>query len=238
MTKIFKRKYEKRLFSKIVKEDRNRGFLIEHLKKEWEVVERSIEKDRKKKELYHLTKQTGVVLGYTILGIIAVCGAITVAPIAPNILSAFGKTAKYRRYFKKQNFKQKIDYFKRHGYLELNKDRKENIIKIKLTDLGERQLAKYTLANLKVIPQERWDGVWRIVIFDIPEKYKWARDSLRFYLKRMGFYQLQKSAFASPHPCREEVGFLGKIYGLDEEIRLIETNNISYDDDLKKYFFR
>jgi hypothetical protein len=51
----------------------------------------------------------------------------------------------------------------------------------------------------------------------------------------MGFYQLQKSAFVFPYPCREEVEFLGRLYDRNDYIRFIETGALSYDADLREY---
>lgn len=232
-----KRKYEQRVFNRAGTKE-NREFLLSNLTREWEIIEDLIKKDKRRQKLYDLTKETGKTLGTVLLGIIAVCGAITIAAVAPNILSAFGRTGKHRRYFNKQDFNKQLSYFRRRGYIKFSKNNGDGTTGISLTKSGEEQVIKQRLASLKVIPQDKWDKIWRIVIFDVPEKNTWARNGLRFYLKRMGFYQLQKSTFVSPHPCREEVEFLGRIYGLDEEIRLIETSNISYDKDIKECFFK
>ena len=50
---------------------------------------------------------------------------------------------------------------------------------------------------LKIDKPKIWDKKWRIVVFDIPEKQRGARDSLRTYLKKLDFYELQKSIFIS-----------------------------------------
>ena len=34
------------------------------------------------------------------------------------------------------------------------------------------------------IRQTKWDGEWRIVIFDIPEKFKKAREALKVKIKK------------------------------------------------------
>jgi len=81
-----------------------------------------------------------------------------------------------------------------------------------------------------------WDGIWRVVIFDIPERYKWAREGIREALKRGGFYPLQKSTFVSPYPCRGEIEFLERIYNIRGYLRFIETHALSADDDIKDFF--
>lgn len=235
MAKFFKRKYEKKLLERALSTSENRNFLIEHLKKEWQEIEKTIEKDRKRQKLYELAKERAEVIGITLLGMAMVCGVLVVAAVAPNIFSAFGRLQGHRRYFDKKRLRERVYYFKRRGYIETSKN-EDDTLEIKLTELGKEQVVKRALGDLKILPQEQWDGIWRIVVFDVPEKNRWARDGIRQSLKRMGFYQLQKSTFAFPYPCREEVEFLARLYDRSNYIRFIETKAISYDDDLRDYF--
>jgi len=50
----------------------------------------------------------------------------------------------------------------------------------------------------------RWDGLWRLVLFDVPESRSVARNRLRQYLERRGFGFLQNSAWITPDPVTEE----------------------------------
>ena len=56
------------------------------------------------------------------------------------------------------------------------------------------------------------DGEWRIVIFDIPEKFKKAREALRMKLKELGFLELQKSVFIFPYECEDEINFIVEVF--------------------------
>ncbi len=210
--------------------------MIEHLKEEWGEVERAAAKDRRRRKLYEMSKETGAMLGLTILGLAMVCGVLAVAAIAPNIFSAFGRMGRNRRYFDKGNFKNEVIYLKRRGYINTTRGGKDNITEIRITDSGEDLVAKRALGNFKIIKHDKWDGIWRIVIFDIPERNKWAREGLRERLKRMGFYPLQKSTFVFPYPCQEEIEFLGRLYDISDHVRFIETGSISFDDDIKDFF--
>jgi len=234
--RIFKRKYESRLIKRATGLQENRRFLLEHFKKEWEEIEKTIERDRRKQKLYETTKAAGTALGFIILGLAAVGGVLIIGAVAPNIFSAFGRFGRVRRYFDRKDFQKKINYFKQRRYIDVTKKGEDDLMKIRLTELGRTRLMKYVLGNLKIILPEKWDGVWRIVIFDIPEWNKWAREGLRQSLKRMGFYPLQKSTFVFPYPCREEIDFLKRLYGVGDHLRLIETSTISFDDDLRAFF--
>lgn len=114
--------------------------------------------------------------------------------------------------------------------------KKDNRYIITLTESGKRRLLSYSLQELAVAPQKTWDGIWRVIIFDIPEKEKSARDSMRFYLKRAGFVQIQDSVFVTPYPCRNEVDFLVEYHSIQPYVRMIEANVIDGANELKDYF--
>ena len=62
--------------------------------------------------------------------------------------------------------------------------------------------------------RRRWDGVWRLVVFDIPESSRALRTRLRRRLKEFGFGWLQNSVWISPHPVdpfRQRLGELGLV---------------------------
>src|SRR3989344_5098105 len=59
------------------------------------------------------------------------------------------------------------------------KEDKDGSIKIVLTKEGQSKALKFKLDEMEIKKPPRWDGEWRIVIFDIPEKLKKAREALR-----------------------------------------------------------
>jgi DNA-binding transcriptional regulator PaaX len=50
----------------------------------------------------------------------------------------------------------------------------------------------------------KWDGHWRVVIFDVPVRYNAKRERLRRYLRRKNFGCLQNSVWITPDPMEEE----------------------------------
>lgn len=72
----------------------------------------------------------------------------------------------------------------------------------RLTEQGENYSAwvvEYLNQPSPLLPQ-RWDGKWRVVIFDVPERFKKDRERIRRTLAYYGFQQLQKSVWISPFP--------------------------------------
>jgi DNA-binding transcriptional regulator PaaX len=88
---------------------------------------------------------------------------------------------------------------------------------------------------LKRLMPER-GGVWKLVIFDIPEKQKYVRTVLRAKLKALGFRKWQNSIWVSPYALDGEVE--QELAGLAKKffVRLIKTTDINVTDDLEKMF--
>ncbi len=104
-----------------------------------------------------------------------------------------------------------------------------------LTDKGRIKALTYRFQDMK-IGEKKWDNKWRLVIFDIPEKIKKGRDALRERLKKLGFYELQKSVFIFPYDCQNELDFLIEFFGLREYVRVGILEKIDNETHLKNIF--
>ena len=113
-----------------------------------------------------------------------------------------------------------------------NKDGSTTLV---LTDKGKMRALTYHFASIE-IPKAQWDGLWRVVIFDIPEKLRHGRDVLRQKLCELGFYELQKSVFTFPYPCEQEVEFVIEYFGLKKYVRYGVLSHIDNDLHLRKIF--
>lgn len=83
---------------------------------------------------------------------------------------------------------------------------------------------------------KKWDSQWRIVIFDIPERFKKARNALSLTLKKMGFYPLQKSVFVHPFECADEIDFVIEFWNMRPYVRLVLATHIDNELHLKNHF--
>lgn len=115
-------------------------------------------------------------------------------------------------------------------------EKKDGTIAITLNKEGREVALRYKLDELRIAPPHRWDQKWRIVIFDIPEKQKGLRDSIRSRLRQLGFLELQKSVFVHPFKCVSEVDFIVELYGARRYVRFIEAHFIDNAMHLKKKF--
>lgn len=107
---------------------------------------------------------------------------------------------------------------------------------MKLTNQGKTRVLYAKYGTMKLPRQDRWDKKWRIVLFDIPEDKKTARDALRQKLVWLGFRELQKSVLVYPYPCRDQLDFLIEYFGLRRYVRTLEATDIDVAVHLKKHF--
>lgn len=135
-----------------------------------------------------------------------------------------------RRYQARMTFEK----LRRKRLVEIKETKKGT--EMVLTESGRKRVLKYRIEDLSVPKPKKWDGKWRIIIFDVPEKYKEARHSLRQKFKEWNFYLLQKSVWVSPHDCRNEVDFLIEFWRISPHVRLIETATFDGDNFMKEHY--
>jgi hypothetical protein len=90
--------------------------------------------------------------------------------------------------------------------------------------------------NAKMTSAAKWDGKWRIVLFDVPEQKRPIRDYLRNVLKRHGFVEFQRSMWVWPHKLPSFIAKLLSDPQIRKYTRAITTYDIDYDDDLRRQF--
>jgi DNA-binding transcriptional regulator PaaX len=169
-----------------------------------------------------------------ILSLLAIGGVLALAIVAPNLVGAFGRSA-YKKYkFDGKKYRKSINYLKQKRFVEVTKDGK--IDYLKLTKSGKAHAFQYYVDSLFIKEPERWDGLWRIVISDIPNIRKFTRDTFRKKIQSLGFYQLQKSVVVYPYDCQKEVEFLIEIYNIKPYVCFIVAKSIDRQEEILKYF--
>ncbi|MEK9175604.1 MAG: CRISPR-associated endonuclease Cas2 [Patescibacteria group bacterium] len=116
------------------------------------------------------------------------------------------------------------------------KENNDETVTMILTERGKKKALTYEINNMHIAPMKQWDKKWRIVLFDVPEKHKRARDAIAHTLKKIGFYRLQKSVFVHPHECKDEIDFVVEFFQLRQFVRFIIANNIDNELHLKQHF--
>lgn len=156
-------------------------------------------------------------------------------PITIKILGLLKNNQEnYRRLYKASCPQQTYKFFyntmfrlEKLGLIEKTND--VGILLAKITDEGKKLLSRQ---------QPEKDNVWKIVIFDIPEKQKKIRAVLRAKLKQLHFKKWQNSIWISPYMLDEEIEKEFNELAKKIFVRLIKTQNINRTDDLEKLFLK
>lgn len=105
-----------------------------------------------------------------------------------------------------------------------------------LTEKGKKLGERLSVSDRLLERPLRWDGKWRIVIFDIWERRRAARNTLRSILERNGFIKIQNSVWVFPYECEEFFAFLRANLALGKGILYIVADEIEKDADLRRHF--
>ncbi len=115
-------------------------------------------------------------------------------------------------------------------------DNKDGTTTILLSEAGKQVTLRYNLDALQIGTPEKWDEKWRMVIFDIPNTMRPARDALRFHLQELGFFTYQRSVFVHPYQCKKIVDFLIEYHGIRKYVRYIVAESLDNELHLKHHF--
>jgi len=107
-----------------------------------------------------------------------------------------------------------------------------------LSKKGINILLDYRLRHGKFSHDQRWDGFWRLIIFDIPEDKKSIREAFRRKLRHYNFYPLQKSVFVFPFECEKEIQELADSFEIGEHTEIILAKSLGRNDDRVREFFK
>lgn len=170
-----------------------------------------------------------------ILLALAASGVIYVAASSPyfglNLMKALKRS---KRYGKKKTY-DAFYRLRKEGCINMKNVRGQ--IYISLTKKGRKKAGWLQIDKLRIKKPKKWDGKWRIVVFDIVEMKKIHREAFRGKLKELGFCQLQKSIWIYPFYCKDEIDLLRDFFGLSEDdLRLIAARNIGDDKKFKAFF--
>lgn len=191
-----------------------------------------------RKHKYYFSKPRSEIVK-DILTLFLLSGVICVAATSPyfgiNLVRGLKKWQRLKEKYPQRKIASAFYRLKKRGCL--NFEYKNRQLYLSLTDEGKKKAGWLQIDNLKIPQPRKWDGKWRMVIFDISQLKKVHREAFRGKLKELGFYPLQKSVWAHPFDCRAETDLLKDFFDLNEkEVRLLIVENIGKDQELKRFF--
>ena len=175
-------------------------------------------------------------IGKDILRYVAFGGILTLAMLSsiggPKVAKSVFKHLKY----KIKQVRNSAYYLKKRGLIEFVNEKGDDVV-VRITDNGREYLRKFDIENMTLKKPTVWDRKWRLVMFDIPERHRKAREALRRKLKDMNFLRLQHSIWVTPYPCEDEIRFLREIFNIPFNVDVVVTDDLKHHEiNLKKYF--
>ena len=122
------------------------------------------------------------------------------------------------------------------SHLITEKNHKDGTTTLVLSENGKQKALRFNINKIEIKKPIKWDRKWRIVMFDIPEKLKGLRDSLRLHFREIGMIELQKSVLVYPYPCNREIEFILELYNARKYVRFVLTEKIDNQLHLMKKF--
>ncbi|MDO8471219.1 MAG: CRISPR-associated endonuclease Cas2 [bacterium] len=165
-----------------------------------------------------------------ILNSVKITGVLSIGLVAPQVIGAMGKLGLLPNKRQEEIVRTSASKLTKKGLLMYQDSR------YKLTEAGEKKLRHWELEDYKFKRPHKWDKKWRVVIFDIPEKKRKARDQIRSVFISAGFYRLQDSVWVYPYDCEDIVGLLKTDIGVGKDLLYMIVDEIENDKHLRENF--
>lgn len=134
----------------------------------------------------------------------------------------------------KWNYYASLNRLKRKGFIKFSD--KDHFV---LTADGMSALVKFDIDAI-ILPEfepEKWNGVWRVLIFDIPELTRAVRNLFRDKIQELGFYNLQKSVYVTPIVCEKEITELAYLFKIRNGVDIIHASRLGRKELAARKFF-
>ncbi|MBU1032372.1 MAG: CRISPR-associated endonuclease Cas2 [Patescibacteria group bacterium] len=95
---------------------------------------------------------------------------------------------------------------------------------------------RYTKAKLKKIKGNKWDHFWRLIMFDISERSNMRR-KFQHTLKSIGCYKIQKSVYAYPFDCKDDIKLLASNFKISSRVEILTIPNLGSHERLARRFY-
>lgn len=128
------------------------------------------------------------------------------------------------------NTKRRLLGLRDKGYFDISVENNKTFFRLTPKGKDLAGLIKFCTGKMK------WDGRWRILIFDIPEKERFKRSALRQKMYELGLKQLQRSVWVTPYPLPDIFSDFVADLRVRPYLFSITADHINRENELKKFF--
>ena len=126
--------------------------------------------------------------------------------------------------FSEQARQRAIAEIKRQSLIEVAHN--GSVYHIQPSVKGIHRLQRAQIERIKIPKTDSWDGIWRMVTYDVPRAQSAQRRLFARQLERLGFYMVRESVWMQPYPCFGQVEELINYCGLQRHVTLAEITRI------------
>lgn len=180
------------------------------------------------------TKAKIATVALSVLAVASIPLLVVGAGVMGNAIQIFKSFSKSKKYSNKQ-ISAAIYNMKRQKLIEYVCDKDGKTV-VKITTKGQAKLKAFSIELIEIKKPKKWDGKWRLVMFDIPMRFTKGREALRYHLKDLNFFQFQKSAWIYPYPCEDEIIFIADFFGVSKFVEILTVDSIPRDEKVKRHF--
>ncbi|MBI2025461.1 CRISPR-associated endonuclease Cas2 [Candidatus Kaiserbacteria bacterium] len=191
------------------------------------IMERDAMRERRRKQIWG-------VFQLTLLTAVAIGGIALIAATAPNV----AQLLKYFPGYKKGarfNYQAKSALGRLAAKGLVTFEEKNGKRYARITEKGEHMLQMET-ERVAMTKKRKWDRRWRVVIFDIPEKRKSMRASLRRFMSEYGFVRLQDSVWIYPYDCEDLIALAKANFRVGADVLYMIVERLERDTHLREHF--
>lgn len=178
-----------------------------------------------------MTTKQAVNLSLEVIGRNGMGGVVCEATSLPLALQAIGLDK-----LKSSTLSRLTAELRRQKLVETQRSGKH--IHIQLTVKGIHRLQRFGISKITVDEPVEWDGLWRMVTYDVPRAQSSQRRLFASELRRLGFVMVRESVWFHRYPCFDAVLELARYCNLQRHITLAEISRLDQVtlDKLRKIF--
>jgi len=171
-------------------------------------------------------------MALAVLGVVGAVGVVGAALVCPGL--AYLVPSSYRGRYPNQVARRAVVNLDKRGWIVARQA--PTGWEIRLTPKGWVEWKAYEFGKKQLHQPDKWDGRWRVLMFDIPEKKKFLREKIRTVLRSFGFHRLQDSVWIYPYECQEVLELLRTRYQMRHEALYGRLESIDNDRWLKEQY--
>lgn len=184
------------------------------------------------RDMRRQNKEKIKITGLALLEVLATGAFLTTAGLlsqgrgADRLLKSFAKYGAWRirQLLRQLRFQNCIVY-----------DEEDERAPIHLTEKG---FIRVTKSKLRRIDGKKWDHLWRLIIFDIPDRKK-SRRRFQQLLRRIGCFRVQRSVYAYPFECKDDILRLAAQYRSSSCVLVYTVPNLGpCERHARNFYFR